>query len=87
LDGIHVPVERPERLSKVLYRVVGIEIVTIFLAACLNIHFSWRNRHIGKNGKPNKIRFIHYIDHWSFLFELQIIMLTLVYKKAYSNAF
>jgi Undecaprenyl-phosphate glucose phosphotransferase len=38
-DGAQITVERPERLSKVLYRVVGIEIVTIFLAACLSIHF------------------------------------------------
>jgi lipopolysaccharide/colanic/teichoic acid biosynthesis glycosyltransferase len=30
---------------------------------------------------------LYYVDHWSFLFDLQIIMLTLCSKKAYSNAY
>ena len=29
---------------------------------------------------------LYYIDHWSFLLDIQIIMMTLVSKKAYSNA-
>lgn len=29
---------------------------------------------------------LYYIDHWSFLLDMQIIMMTLVSKKAYSNA-
>ena len=30
---------------------------------------------------------LYYIDHWSFLLDIQIIMMTLVSKKAYSNAY
>lgn len=30
---------------------------------------------------------LYYVDHWSFLFDMQIIMMTLVSKKAYSNAY
>lgn len=30
---------------------------------------------------------LYYIDHWSFLLDLQIIMMTLLSKKAYSNAY
>lgn len=30
---------------------------------------------------------LYYIDHWSFLLDLQIIMMTLVSKKAYANAY
>jgi lipopolysaccharide/colanic/teichoic acid biosynthesis glycosyltransferase len=30
---------------------------------------------------------LYYIDHWSFLFDIQIIMMTLLSKKAYSNAY
>ena len=30
---------------------------------------------------------LYYIDHWSFLLDMQIIMMTLVSKKAYSNAY
>ena len=30
---------------------------------------------------------LYYIDHWSFLLDLQIIMMTLVSKKAYTNAY
>jgi Undecaprenyl-phosphate glucose phosphotransferase len=29
----------------------------------------------------------YYIDHWSFLFDMQIIMMTLISKKAYCNAY
>jgi Undecaprenyl-phosphate glucose phosphotransferase len=29
---------------------------------------------------------LYYIDHWSFLLDLQIILMTLISKKAYSNA-
>ena len=36
----------------------------------------------------NRLRHdLYYIDHWSFLLDLQIIMMTLVSKKAYSNAY
>ena len=30
---------------------------------------------------------LYYIDHWSFLLDIQIIMMTLLSKKAYSNAY
>jgi len=30
---------------------------------------------------------LYYIDHWSFLLDLQIIMMTLVSKRAYANAY
>jgi Undecaprenyl-phosphate glucose phosphotransferase len=30
---------------------------------------------------------LYYIDHWSFLLDMQIIMMTLFSKKAYSNAY
>jgi Undecaprenyl-phosphate glucose phosphotransferase len=30
---------------------------------------------------------LYYIDHWSFFLDLQIIMMTLVSKKAYTNAY
>lgn len=30
---------------------------------------------------------LYYIDHWSFLLDLQIIMMTLLSKKSYSNAY
>jgi Undecaprenyl-phosphate glucose phosphotransferase len=36
----------------------------------------------------NRLRYdLYYIDHWSFLLDLQIILMTLVSKKAYSNAY
>lgn len=30
---------------------------------------------------------LYYVDHWSFLFDLQIIMMTFLSKEAYSNAY
>ena len=30
---------------------------------------------------------LYYIDNWSFLFDLQIVVLTLLSKKAYTNAY
>ena len=30
---------------------------------------------------------LYYIDHWSFLFDMQIIMMTFLSKEAYSNAY
>jgi exopolysaccharide biosynthesis polyprenyl glycosylphosphotransferase len=30
---------------------------------------------------------LYYVDHWSFLFDLQIILMTFLSKDAYSNAF
>jgi Undecaprenyl-phosphate glucose phosphotransferase len=30
---------------------------------------------------------LHYIDNWSFLFDIQIVLLTLISRKAYANAY
>jgi lipopolysaccharide/colanic/teichoic acid biosynthesis glycosyltransferase len=30
---------------------------------------------------------LYYIDNWSFLLDIKIILLTLISKKAYTNAF
>ena len=30
---------------------------------------------------------LYYVDHWSFLFDLQIVVMTLLAKKSYSNAY
>jgi lipopolysaccharide/colanic/teichoic acid biosynthesis glycosyltransferase len=30
---------------------------------------------------------LHYVDNWSFLFDVKIIMMTLFSKRAYTNAY
>jgi len=30
---------------------------------------------------------LYYIDNWSFLFDMKIILLTLLSKRAYTNAY
>jgi lipopolysaccharide/colanic/teichoic acid biosynthesis glycosyltransferase len=30
---------------------------------------------------------LYYIDHWSFMLDLQIILMTLISKRAYANAY